>query len=392
MISFEELEGRIHKQYPAVLKAFVLGKNLFPMYLRANKEPDNDFARRNRKLELLFQYSSHHHPYGYFIETVPVNRRQHGLQDEPVAFYFDTLERYLGFCGKQSEFEAFVSNVALVLKAYPGLRNWLASHCPMVIEQHGNWPNLLQVAQYFIENPRPGLFARELPLHGLGTKFVENHKGILYPLLNQLLPEEAVDQTAAGTAQFEKRFGLRTDAARVRFRWLDADKAIQYTGGLHDISTTVDELAKQNWRVHSVFIVENKTNLQRADEFLTLPNLKGSMAIFGSGRAAALLAGMGWLRGARIFYWGDVDAEGFEILDNMLSFFPAAEAFCMDLETLDKYGDKATGGSGAVVKQLSNLNHAQLQVYEHVARHNLRIEQEIISMDWVRERLGMISL
>jgi hypothetical protein len=243
------------------------------------------------------------------------------------------------------------------------------------------------VLHYFRANPKPGLFARELPLQGLGTKFVEQHKAILLPLLNMVLPPEYIDTTFTGLTQFEQRFGLRTDVPRIRFRWLDAELAHRYTGGLQDISATIDELANQPWVVSKVFIVENKTTLLRADVFLTLPHMKDAMAIFGSGRAAALLACIPWLKASQIFYWGDIDAEGFEILDNLLSVFPEASSFCMDFETLDAYLKEATTGSIAAVKNLPHLNDKERLAYQFVVQHNMRLEQEQVHPDWVQSCL-----
>ncbi len=387
MIEFQELDKRIRKQYPAVLKALVLGENLFPLYLRVNKTPDADFTERNRKLEALFQNSSHHRPFGYHIETETVNRRQHGVQDEPVAFHFDTLERYLGYIDKQNEYKAFAADVRMVLEAFPMLQAWMAAHTTTVIDFHGKWPQLLQVLHYFMANPKPGLFVRELPLQGLGTKFVERHIPVLYPLLNQLLPPSAIDEMATGPAQFERRFGLRTDAARVRFRWLDPSLAVAYTGGLVDLSVPVSEIAQQPWQVKRVLIVENKANLLRADVYLTLPAMEGALAIFGSGRAAALLAGIEWLRRAEILYWGDIDAEGFEILDNLMNFFPHTHAFCMDYDTLQAFRAELTKGSGAAAKALTNLSPEHLQLYREVCNRNWRLEQEQVTLEWVKERL-----
>ena len=390
MITFEELHKRILKQYPAVLKAEVLGENIFPLYIRANKTPDKDFAKRNRILEALYLHSSHHHPFGYHIETEQVNRRQHGVQDEPVAFYFDRQERLLGYLDREVEFAAFSADVRLVMLLFPQLKEWLAGHTAEVIQYHGKWPQLIQVLQYFIAHPRPGLFARELPLQGLGTKFVEQHKTILLPLLNTVLPTEAVDATYNGLSQFEHRFGLRTDAARLRFRWLDEALAKRYTGGLKDLSVTVPELAQQNWQVKRVFIVENKTSLLRSDVFLTLPHMQEAIAIFGSGRAAALLASIPWLHHAQIFYWGDLDAEGFEILDYLLSVFPHAKSFCMDMETLEHYRMEWVEGSGAKPRQLSHLTEESSTVYHKVVANNIRIEQEQIHPYWVQDRLQIV--
>lgn len=390
MISFEELDKRIRKQYLRVRQAHVHGENIFPLYIRADKTAAFDFATRNKQLEELYANSSHHHPFGYLIETAIVHRRLHGTQDEPVAFYFDTLERYLGYTGEAESFAAFTSDIQLIKSSFPMLLDWLATHTEEVMAFRGKWPALLQVAEYFLQHPRPGLFVRELPLTGLGTKFVENHKAILYSLLNQLLPAEAIDETATGPAQFEKRFGLRTEAPRIRFRWLDAKLAELFTGGLEDVSVPINEIAHKDWRIKRVLIAENKTNLQRADLYLTLPEMQGAMAIFGSGRAATLLAGIEWLKQAEILYWGDIDAEGFEILDNLLSYFPQVQAFCMDSKTLQAFAAEATKGSGAKAKNLLHISAGQRELYEQVCEANIRLEQEQVALHWVKERVREI--
>jgi hypothetical protein len=390
MISFEELDKRIKKQYARVLQAHVRGEQIFPLYIRADKTGDADFVTRNKQLEQLYAQSSHHHPFGYLIETATVHRRQHGTQDEPVAFYFDTLERFLGYTGNEASFRAFVADVQLIQESFPSLQEWLANHTSDVMAYHNKWPALIKVAGYFLHNPRPFIFARELPLQGLGTKFVENHKAILYALLNALLPPASVDTTAIGLSQFEQRFGLRTEMPRIRFRWLDAALAEKYTGSLQDVSVPVSELYNKSWQVNRVLIVENKTNLHRADVYLTLPALQGTMAIFGSGRAVALLAGLAWLQHAEILYWGDIDAEGFEILDNLLQYFPQAKAFCMDKETLESYKQEWVAGSGASAKPLSCIEPGLQQVYRFVCANNIRLEQEQVHPEWVSKQLQQL--
>jgi len=390
MISFEELDKRIKKQYPRVLQAHVRGEKIFPLYIRADKTADADFVARNKQLEQLYAHSSHHHLFGYLIETATAYRRHHGTQDEPVAFYFDTLERYLGYIGEEENFIAFVEDIVFIRQLFPTLVGWLADHTSEVIYYKGKWPALMQVVNYFINNHRPGLFVRELPLQGLGTKFVENHQAILYSLLNQLLPAEAIDESATGLSRFEKRFGLRTDAPRIRFRWLDQSFSEIYTGGIEDLSVPVNEISHKPWPVKRVLIVENKTNLLKADVYLTLPEMLGTIAIFGSGRAAALLAGIEWLKQAEILYWGDLDAEGFEILNNLLQYFPQAKAFCMDVETLQAFAGDVTKGSGAQMKELPHLSTEQNLLYLQLCEENRRLEQEQVALDWVRERAKIL--
>lgn len=387
MISFEELDKRIHRQYPAVLKAYVTNEAVFPLYIRANKTPEADFAKKHQLLQALYLHSSHHKPYGYHIETARVKTRLHGFQDEPVAFYFDSLSQYLGYIQKANEFEAFVQDVQLLTQQYNALQPWIVNHPEEVIAYRGKWLLLLQLVDYFLAHPMPGLFLREIPLPGAGTKFAEQHKSILHTLLNVLLPAHAVNNAYSGVLQFEKRFGLRTNPPRLRLRWLDKNLAKRYTGGLTDIEAPVEALAAMTWQVKTVLVVENKTNLLNAELLLTLPAMQGAIAFLGSGRAASLLQHLHWLQDARILYWGDIDAEGFEILDHFLGHFPATEALCMNMDTLLAHRNDWVHRKPVEPRQLAHLSEDSMAAYAYVIQHQLRLEQEYIRHEWLLQQL-----
>lgn len=390
MISIAELKKKIERKYREVLQAFVMQEDIFPMQLRVSKTLPDDFAERDQMLGELYRFSSHHHRFGYTIQTEQRQTRQHGLQELPVEIGFPDRNQYLGFINKQAEFERFEQDTVFILDQYPSLRSWVATHVFMVTDYAGKWPQLMQVIRYFLQNPRSQLFAREISLPGLGTKFIEDHKSVLYLLLNELLPAEAIDETANGFARFEQRFGLRTDPPRIRFRWLSNTLANRYTGGLNDLSVSVEALAACDWQVEKVLVVENKVNLMNADLYLTLPGWDQTMAIFGSGRAAALLAKIPWLQQAQIFYWGDMDAEGFEILHHCLQYFPNTIPFCMDTATWQAFEKEVVAGSGAAMKELPLLPPAQASLYKHICANNLRLEQERIGQDWVVKAMQQV--
>ena len=89
------------------------------------------------------------------------------------------------------------------------------------------WPRLLAVCRYFVAHPQPGCYVRELDIPGVDTKFIEAHKSILKAILDQLLPPEAINQQQDKLAEhgFAKRYGLKYEQPRVRFRLLDANLA-----------------------------------------------------------------------------------------------------------------------------------------------------------------------
>lgn len=391
MISWQELDKRIRRQYPEVLRAVVQGRQLFPLYIRANTRADADFATGHQRLEELYQHSIHHSPHGYHIDTQPVRTRSHSLQDMPVAFYFDTVENYTAYLGKQDEYADFEANVALSLEAFPQLRDWLATHVQQVVQHSAVWPMVLEVLRFFSQHPQPRVYARQIAIPGMPTKLIEQHRALLYALLNQVLPPQAINPAYEGAAQLEGRFGLLTDAPRIRLRWLDEGLATRYTGGFTDVSLPVPQLAAADWQVPTVLVVENKVSLLHAELVLSLPQVPHSLVLFGSGRAAALLSSLSFLHHARLLYWGDIDAEGFEILDQLRSNLPHARSFCMDQATWQAHHTQAVPGSGAPARSLPHLTQAEQSLYAYVCTHNLRLEQELLGNDWVSQRIVQIQ-
>ena len=80
-----------------------------------------------------------------------------------------------------------------------------------------------------------------------------------------------------------------------------------------------------------VFLVENRLNL------LTMPPLQRALAIRGEGRAVTRLGKLPWLVSSDIYYWGDIDVDGFLILSLLRNLFPQTESMLMDVDTLDAH-------------------------------------------------------
>ena len=78
--------------------------------------------------------------------------------------------------------------------------------------------------------------------------------------------------------------------------------------GLDDLSIPLSQFEKLNLPLQKVIIVENKTSLYTT---LTLPNMKNTLAIFGSGYAVLNLKNVKWFQQLELLYWGDIDAQGF---------------------------------------------------------------------------------
>src|SRR5205085_1865511 len=108
-------------------------------------------------------------------------------------------------------------------------------------------------------------------------------------------------------SRFELRFNLKYAEPLIRVRFLDNN--ISPISGVSDISLPLSEFSSFECNCSKVFVTENLMN------FLTLPKLEKTIAIWsGGGFSVSNLKDVEWLKNKQFYYWGDVDAQGFQIL------------------------------------------------------------------------------
>ncbi|GAA3975133.1 hypothetical protein GCM10022407_20910 [Hymenobacter antarcticus] len=96
----------------------------------------------------------------------------------------------------------------------------------------------------------------------------------------------------------------------------------------------------------------------------------------------SLLTGAEWLGEKSLFYWGDSDVHGFQILAQLRSHFPTAQSLLMDEATFARYHGGATGGS-FTQQILPDLTAAEQQLYQLLLETNARLEQEKLPLRYV---------
>ena len=99
----------------------------------------------------------------------------------------------------------------------------------------------------------------------------------------------------------------------------------------HD-STTIGDRALPEYQPRVVVISENK------DTAIHFPELDNGVSVEGVGRGGEAIAALPWLTGAEhILYWGDMDADGLEILNEFRSAGVPARSLFMDLPTFNQW-------------------------------------------------------
>ncbi|WP_395246089.1 Wadjet anti-phage system protein JetD domain-containing protein [Agromyces sp. MMS24-K17] len=151
----------------------------------------------------------------------------------------------------------------------------------------------------------------------------------------------------------------------------------------------------------TVLIVENR------DCRLWFPDAPGTIVVEGGGKAASsLLADVAWTRAAaRVYYWGDMDADGYAILDHLWAAFATSgirfESILMDSTALTRFANLGVNRDrhGAAFKpsstRLQNLTAAENDAYAAVSTTGSaafrRIEQERIPITEALHELAIVG-
>ena len=151
--------------------------------------------------------------------------------------------------------------------------------------------------------------------------------------------------------------------------------------GLSDITLPIDEFEKLHIVCDSIFIVENKITM------LAFPQAKKSLVIFGSGYGVGILKNVEWLRSKKIYYWGDIDRDGFAILSQIRGHFSHVKSIMMDKESIANFKNLAVTDSktGLYLTTLQHLTQDEEEIYQQVYETKFRLEQERIDFSYMKK-------
>ena len=314
-----------------------------------------------------------------------------GANALPHEAWVDSVDAAAAMIGKRPDLAVFQDMLRSVSIRQPVLVNWLAGKPLRALELRHGWSRLLDIIEWLQEHPRPGLYVRQMDVAGVDTKFVEQHRGTLAELLDLALPAGSVDASRTGASGFAQRYGFKPKPERVRFRILDRDCALLpwHDGDAsHELTLRVEAFAALDLPVRRVIITENEIN------YLALPPLDATIAIFGSGYGFDVLAQAAWLSRCQMHYWGDIDTHGFAILDQLRRHFDGVDSLLMDLHTFLRFKSLWVNERNPTRRDLSRLSMAERELYDDLRNDkygpSLRLEQERIGFEWVRDALAKL--
>lgn len=300
-----------------------------------------------------------------------------GKQELPVAVVFSTVDDLAHFLKKRQDLTSYCDACNALLNKFSGLRDWCLKFPVKVLQEQVHWQQLMDVLGWFMGNPVPNCYLREIALPGVDSKFIEANKALLNEWLNCL--QTPVNAQAKS---FEARWGIKTKPDRLRLRFL-GDESV---AGLKDLEVPFEQVNQIDWpslSIERVFITENEIN------FLTFPTVGKSLVIFGRGYGFEQWRELTFLSRLLIFYWGDIDSHGFAILNQLRQLFPKVKSILMDEKTLLTYQFFwVTESTPSKAQNLTGLTEPESELYRGLMENrwqvNLRLEQERVPLSAIQ--------
>jgi len=380
MITPQEIQQQSLKWWKGVLLSVVDSVPYFPKEINrigkvSSKDILNKLSEYKESIQLLKSNSKESKKIGYNLQTTEKQFDKIGKQLVPERISIDSIEDYLRVAGKEKEYQTFLKNLSLIQTELPLLIEWVKANPTKLIE-HTNWTDTLNVCKYFMNTPAPNKYIRQLPID-IHTKYILENKSIVQSLLDFLIPEHI----NTDEIKFELRYNLKYSEPLIRVRFLDA--SLSPIENATDISLTVSEFKNVESQCNNIFVAENIMN------FLTLPFLPKTIAIWsGGGFSVSYLKEIDWIKVKQFFYWGDLDAQGFQILNQFRAYFQNTVAVMMDEETLLSF--KSAEGTSATNQNLQRLTENELKLYNHLRQNNIRLEQEKITQAFAEKKINRL--
>lgn len=306
----------------------------------------------------------------------------------PVRITFTDIPAIFRLLGRTREATSYKTAYATVRETVPQLLPWmLTSKGIRTFKESTTVLTYLAVLQslvkFFRQQREPSaspLYLRDIRLAPVDTKFWERESSFILAVYQALYPKDGIKNWT----DFLTRLQLFRFPTQYAIRFLD--EALRIHPKLEWFSSSPDQLDALNLHPRAVFLVENKTN------FLRFPKVKDSILLFSSGKSIPYLLGcLSWLKDhPHIYYWGDMDEDGFEMLNRARSVLPQIQSFLMETNLLLRYQNQLVFDEGLrfELAKLQFLTPTEKEAF--LSLHGQRLEQECISEEDIHSSLNAI--
>lgn len=380
MITPSDIRTKARRKAPRIIRDELAGNAFEPWRVpfRTPKEKDMSWTQANEWIQNLQKHSKSESGKGYVIEFE--YKRFHGKNRIPVRITFESPEDIYAVAGWEQQVYAAKRAFNQLTTAFPETRDWAITHVQTLIDRESEWGTILEILSAMYNHPRPGCFQREFK-SAPHSKYIEERQSLLKSLLDIILPDSAIDNTGD---TFERRFGFREPPNTFWIRFMDPAFIPE---GLPSewMGLPVDSFNKVPLPKH-IIVSENKTPL------LALPNFRHTVGFWGHGGAASLLARQSWLQDKNIYYWGDLDCHGLQILSQFRTHCKHVHPIAMDENTWNAFSHLA-GRAGVQPPSIPpNLTKEEANLFHSLVQYDQRLEHERIPHPYILQCLGNMGL
>jgi len=226
-------------------------------------------------------------------------------------------------------------------------------------------------------NTATGLTPRQVPLPGVHGKWLNKNQTLIRALSGR------------------EDLGLSSRPTRVHFTYLDPSH--HKNGGRRHESITIGDRAEPAYEPETVVILENK------DTAVYFPPVPCGIAVEGEGaKAPGTLPLISWIKQCRdVIYWGDIDAAGLSIVNDLRVAGVNVDTMLMDYATYEAYEQFGawTDEKGRPIpcsrrRKLAALAPIEQHMYQMLtdptSTRVRRVEQERIPLEVAAEHLSAL--
>jgi len=371
---------QLESAYEDTLKRIIRGEEFQPIRLRGGKKKPDTTHALHQAIQGFLAYEKKDDRLGWLVTWEPWFSRKLGNQRWPAEIIISTEEDLVFILRKEEEIIYFRQQLQSLIAWNNKISHWLETQPAQVLKDRSEWKNICAVLDVLLHQDCRGFYLRNLPVP-VHTKFIENHRSVIASLLCHFEPAKYPTRIN----DLEKAIGLRKKPALFPLRWLDEEMARQYTAGYDVLALTPDALKRSSWDLREIWVVENETNLY------LLPFRQKALALCGMGYSLHELSDIPLFSQSTLIYWGDLDEDGFIMLEMFRKYYPHAQSALMDSQTVLHHYNEIEVINYRFSRHIEGLREKEKDGYRSLLEKKGRIEQERLQQDYVNNYLSMFS-
>jgi hypothetical protein len=370
----EDIDKILQRKYKVHQSAWLIGEGHWPLQINLGS-PNENFVMLQPDLIQTWIISWQRFPAANHLIWRQRQFRVFGVQQLPYKLIFANPVAVVSFINQSQNWSQAISRFQELTQLWPNLKTRFKKYFYLLTEFSDQEISKFKTLLLWLEkNPSSNLYPRQLPIAGIDTKWLEQHKAIIHHFLTIIY---GIDESSF---DFWQHCGLKQLPITLRIRWLDPELRKQFQN-IGDMTISLQDIAQLRLPIAKVYIIEN------TQTGLAFHDIANAILIMGLGYSVDILKKISWLDQCECFYWGDIDTHGFAILSRARIHLPHLKSLLMDDATLQAHQQLIVSETSPNSRdELPNLTDSEQIVYAGLKQQrwgqNIRLEQERIAWNY----------